>query len=228
MIIYALLDPRTDAVRYVGATRKTLVEKIRMHVSSAQLAQNVAPRFVWLRELMALNLKPKIIKLDECDESKWAITEDSWIEYFRAQGCDMLNVNHGGGGPRSTSVRRRWTDEEKARQSLKTSNLMQSDPDLRARVAAGVRRHAAARTATEDSERRRKIGDAVRKRYEDPAERTRVSDRTRVHWSKPGTRAALSAKVSQAAAREQRVKCPGCDMISRAGNIARHQKAKGH
>lgn len=227
MIIYVLVDPRTEEVRYVGATRKSLDERLRIHVASAQLATNVAPRYVWLRELAAADVTPEILRIDACDEDDWAAYEDAWIAYFRESGDDLLNVKSGGGGPRSTAVRKRWTDEQKQRQSDTLKRAMQ-DATLRARIAESVREHAASRSLGEDREFRAKLSTGARKRYEDPQARQRTGDASRKAWQDPSMRKRHQESMQAAVAREVRVKCPGCDMVSRPGNIARHRKAKGH
>lgn len=90
--IYALMDPRNDAIRYVGRTTQGLRARLSGHLSGGPF--NGRARFDWIRGLAALGLCPKIVPLDVIagSESDWVEAEKRWISKLRAEGVDLLNV----------------------------------------------------------------------------------------------------------------------------------------
>lgn len=92
--IYALIDPRDGATRYVG---KTVNMKVR-------LAQHVADgggsrrKQQWLQELKALAFSPEVKILAEVDSENCFQEEKSWIKRMIDNGCDLVNGNMGRGG----------------------------------------------------------------------------------------------------------------------------------
>ena len=87
--IYALVDPRTDTVRYVGKTRHTNA-RLAKHIQapgSKRLAQ-------WLDELRAGNTLPALRVLESVDDSVAANAESFWIRYMNAvTGEALLNCS---------------------------------------------------------------------------------------------------------------------------------------
>lgn len=56
--IYALVDPRTKLVCYVGNTVQPLKTRLCCHVSSRDIERS--PKAAWIRSLVALGLRPSI------------------------------------------------------------------------------------------------------------------------------------------------------------------------
>jgi hypothetical protein len=94
--IYALLDPRDEAVRYVGKTKRALPVRLSAHLNDCRKARHRRAR--WLRELVAEGLKPRMILLEEVAASAWEEAERRWIAHFKDEGADLTNSNNGGGG----------------------------------------------------------------------------------------------------------------------------------
>lgn len=91
--VYALIDPRDEAVRYVGQAHR-LGQRLASHVSRAKRHQgrDMLPVSVWIRELVAEGLKPRLEVLDpEPDD----YAEARWIGAFLRgpNGHRLTNVN---------------------------------------------------------------------------------------------------------------------------------------
>ncbi len=101
--IYALRDPRTNEVRYVGATQLSLTTRLEFHLADIHRQNQGSPRVQWLRELAEIELDPCIGELaiiDTDDSCAAGAEEQAWIERCRREGCSLLNVRRGGGGLR--------------------------------------------------------------------------------------------------------------------------------
>lgn len=88
--IYALSDPRTSRVRYVGATARALSIRLAGHLRKPS---NKGLRR-WFDELRAAGLRPVISELPR-EFLNWQDDERGWIAHFRLWP-GMLNVDPGG------------------------------------------------------------------------------------------------------------------------------------
>jgi hypothetical protein len=75
-IIYALIDPNTHQVRYVGQTSKTPQERLQQHMYAAR--RNAKPVYDWIRNLAPA--KPFIVVLQEVKNETQGRTEDLHYE----------------------------------------------------------------------------------------------------------------------------------------------------
>ena len=96
-IIYALIDPRTGAVRYVGKSSSGL-ERPRDHARCAR-GDTSTHCARWIRQLQAFGLTYEIVVLEVAsaaaplgDRERW------WIAFARAWGCSLTNLTDGGDG----------------------------------------------------------------------------------------------------------------------------------
>jgi GIY-YIG catalytic domain len=90
--VYALIDPRTSAVRYVGLTEKPLAERLRNHLCRPGIT--AATRHgAWLRELRGDGVKPQIVALEQVPHGEYAYdAEGYWIRSFLDRGADLTNT----------------------------------------------------------------------------------------------------------------------------------------
>lgn len=72
--IYALHDPRTDEIRYIGGT-KNPDSRVAQHMNS----RGSSPKNRWFRELRSLGLEPILRVLEVADEATWRRREQYWI-----------------------------------------------------------------------------------------------------------------------------------------------------
>jgi group I intron endonuclease len=96
VFIYTLSDPRTEEVRYVGKTIKTLDRRLQEHLTTSKKMKD--HRSKWIQSLVKINLTPKIEILDFCCEKKWQQTERFWIISLKFLGVNLTNQNDGGYG----------------------------------------------------------------------------------------------------------------------------------
>lgn len=135
--IYKLVDPRDSRVRYVGQTSVSLKRRLIRHVTDAKHCDTYKDR--WLKQLLALNLRPNIILIEEVDNSIWEERERFWIASYRQLGCKLTNTADGGemGIPKDAIIRgnkKRW-ENESYRQAHSGTNHHMANPKLRQQIS---------------------------------------------------------------------------------------------
>ena len=88
--VYALAEPTTNEIRYVGITNNLNV-RFWNHMNSDEgnLKSN------WILQLKGKGLKPTLIVLDRIETKKEALKKESdLIITYKKQGLDILNVNY--------------------------------------------------------------------------------------------------------------------------------------
>jgi group I intron endonuclease len=98
MYVYALIDPNTRLIRYIGKTVCSLKERLRQHLApSARRAKTY--KTSWIRSLIAKGLRPYTVLLDTCySEDALNRAEVFWIAYYRRLGAPLTNATDGGDG----------------------------------------------------------------------------------------------------------------------------------
>lgn len=106
-LVYAVLDPDTCEVRYVGKTCQKLSSRISGHRKSKENNH----RANWFRSIYAKGKEPIFIVLEECYEG-WQEVEQFWISYLLFLGANLTNATKGGeGAPGGV-----WKEESKEKQ----------------------------------------------------------------------------------------------------------------
>jgi hypothetical protein len=105
--IYTLTDPRTGAVRYVGATSHGKA-RLTFHCSAARKRKQTATD-KWVAELLLSNLRPLFTVIDEgIGDSR--MMEEFWVMHYRQSGADLTNCYRPGSrNLRDPAERERFT-----------------------------------------------------------------------------------------------------------------------
>ena len=116
--IYALCDPATDEVRYIGKTVQSLRHRLMQHRRAAKKGSLPVNR--WLLKHEGVNFSGPYIKLIELvpPGGDWASRECAWIEHFAGR---LLNLTKGGEGLAGHT----FTEQHRAKISaaLKTGSI---------------------------------------------------------------------------------------------------------
>jgi len=94
MYIYALEDPETNHIRYVG---KSVNPKARYNKHLARSFTTACPAALWINSLIQKGLKPTLLILEEVTEETWEDREIFWINIYKNK-YDLTNVWAGGLG----------------------------------------------------------------------------------------------------------------------------------
>lgn len=95
--IYVLKEPDTGEIRYVGKADDP-ERRLYGHLRDAKRETNHKSN--WIRLLFGRGLEPVLEIVDEVLEEYWQQWEVAWMEFYRAEGCNLVNTNQGGeGGP---------------------------------------------------------------------------------------------------------------------------------
>lgn len=118
--IYALTDPTSNEVRYIGKTNE-LQRRYTAHLAHATNENDRSHRANWIRKLASQGREPGMIVLEVCDESEWRERERHWIRYYRDQDARLTNGDDGGhgGNKMSPEVRARLS---RARRGVNNPN----------------------------------------------------------------------------------------------------------
>lgn len=96
--IYALRDPTTGAIRYIGKTHIEVYKRVSGHLAEARKGNGTA-KARWLRSLLEMGQRPDVVVLGRVRFSDWPEWERKCIQWATDAGCDLLNERTGGGGP---------------------------------------------------------------------------------------------------------------------------------
>lgn len=225
-IIYALIDPFTGDVCYVGKTVKTLNDRWRAHIrysSSSNTKKNC-----WIRSCIDKGEHPYI---EELDSGVWDLQtinsrEIYWIDRLSAS-FSLKNGTTGGEGGSGRVI----SDETRTLASNNAKELWTSD-DYRESIAAGQQEYWGDNDRARDA-----VSKQSRARWEDPdykARKTFESEEYRARRSKIAKGVSESPKMLKVLAengtksmKNKRV-CDECGYVGAAAHMGTHQKYSSH
>lgn len=88
--IYSLSD--NTGVRYVGKTEKSLKERFNGHKHDKSNTHKAN----WVKKVGSDNIKIGLLEI--CTKENWGERERYYIDFFKKEGCNILNMAVGGGG----------------------------------------------------------------------------------------------------------------------------------
>jgi hypothetical protein len=92
--IYALIDPFTNQVRYIGKSIRPR-ERLQNHCND----RSHCHRTHWIQSLITRGLRPIMLLLDKVPTGQeWQPSECNWITYAREQKWPLTNSTDGGDG----------------------------------------------------------------------------------------------------------------------------------
>jgi len=93
--IYALKDPRTNKIRYIGKANNPN-ERYSNHINKCR-DKNTHKRN-WINNLREEKLRPVLEILEEVPIDKWIEYEKMYIKKYANEDCELLNYTEGGDG----------------------------------------------------------------------------------------------------------------------------------
>lgn len=134
-LIYALIDPRTLEVRYIGQS-STGLTRAKSHAWRSSLKRDAAFYSArWIKTLIPLGLQPKIEILEEVSSREnLDIVECFWIAQGRGLGWPLINISKGG-----RVVRDRVVSSATRRKLSFASAGVPKSAEHRARISAGLK-----------------------------------------------------------------------------------------
>ena len=91
--IYALIDPTTDKIRYIGKSNNPKQRLLR-HIKDVY--KNISYKNSWLRSLLSNSLYPELFILDEVSYEEWQFWEQHYISLYKYYGYTLTNMTIGG------------------------------------------------------------------------------------------------------------------------------------
>jgi hypothetical protein len=88
--VYALCDPRTDEIKYIGCSSK-VQQRYQEHLSDNRTNQS---KWAWICELRDLGLSPKLAIIEEnLDKKKRALIQERyWLQVYIEAGAVVTNM----------------------------------------------------------------------------------------------------------------------------------------
>jgi GIY-YIG catalytic domain len=112
IMIYALADPETQAIRYIGQT-STPARRLKQHLRSRGKS-DTSNINLWLASLRGRGLAPRMLELEIVDDGDAG--EVRWVAHYHGQGVQLINMNSGGSSLEQCS-RGRWANIKGGRHS---------------------------------------------------------------------------------------------------------------
>ncbi len=115
--IYALCDPITEEIRYIGKANHP-EKRLKGHMRETRRR---SPLYDWMGKLQGEGKVPKMIILEVCDETEWELIERKRIFENRLLGTRLLNLADGGDQPKTTR-------EQLSKNAVALNERLRNDP----------------------------------------------------------------------------------------------------
>src|SRR4051812_37966689 len=92
-LIYGLIDPDSQELRYIGQTIHGLLRPVSHWMNKRQRTSGDYCH-CWVRNVLSRGKIPEILIIEESENSSQLDkSEEFWIEYFRSIGCPLTNMS---------------------------------------------------------------------------------------------------------------------------------------
>lgn len=133
-LIYGLVDPRTNLLRYVGRSTSGLSRPATHWCPSRLRAKGSTHRANWIRSVLAAGSVPKIVVLETLSSAEGLNeAERKWIRHWKSKGADLTNATEGSEGIVG------WRHSSETREKIRVAGLgRRMSPKNRAAISAAV------------------------------------------------------------------------------------------
>ena len=182
IVIYGVVDPRNQELRYVGKTVK-YADRCQEHIKS----KGNTHRERWFTTLRNCNVRPEFFILEETSLEEWRESEAFWIGYFKSLGCRLVNSTAGGEGitptietklKQSQGIRASWARPDSRKRHLEALRIAKALPESRERQ----------RIAANDPVSNAKRSASCIEALSSPEVRAKISSGTITGLAKPGVK----------------------------------------
>lgn len=93
-VIYALVDPRCNQIRYIGRAKDADKRKFTWHscFKNKWQPKRVPHRMrLWIKDMKLANLFPEFMILEETTKEDMVERETLWLSFAAENGWDLLN-----------------------------------------------------------------------------------------------------------------------------------------
>lgn len=190
-LIYALVDPRYQTVRYIGLSSVGL-QRPAAHRCPSLLRGSNLHKVRWVKQLKSIGLTYEVVVLERCSSAKALFeSERWWIASARRCGWRLVNLTNGGEGTlgffpsaktraKLSAAHRGISVTAEARAKIsRAQRRTWADPICRERRRVALLGHVVSQ------ETREKISAGCRKAWSDPVLKARFGELQRKVWSDP-------------------------------------------
>ena len=176
-VIYGLVDPRNDQLRYVGKSTTGAKQRLASHLCPSSLKEQTRKNG-WLKGLLKKSLRPEVITIEVCEgKADLNEAERHHIAAFRALGCNLTNATPGGDGEG-------WPCSEEKRAKLSAATKGRRLSVLTSETYARIGLKARGRKRSPESIAKTASKNKGQKRS--PEQLQRFSEVSRLKWAEPG------------------------------------------
>lgn len=100
--VYALIDPRTEQIRYIGKSIQPN-KRLKEHISKCNTENTKKSK--WIKKLISLGLEPNMKLIKETNANEVAYWEEFYIRHYKDTGSDLLNYDDKGIGTAKTRTK---------------------------------------------------------------------------------------------------------------------------
>jgi hypothetical protein len=127
--IYALCDPVTGDIRYVGKADNPH-KRFKQHIALREAKPTYKTK--WVKSLLQSGRQPLLRILEQVAIEDWQDCERQWIEICKTQGCRLTNIGDGGIGGKTLSAETLSPEERKRRSDTARARMQTMWDEIKA------------------------------------------------------------------------------------------------